>query len=187
MKKLIISAAIAASSIAVAPETAQAKDIRFQIILGNEQDVRNLCRQYRYSKYNIVNGRKCSDFRPKSKSKPKADETVRSIQKLLNELGYNAGTADGLYGRKTGNALTEFYQSIGQKYDGKADAEELAVLIDFSKNGGSQSTAPSQNTSNDNLVKDAVKQQSGTAWGQSEQALTIQTECLFNSPVVMNN
>ena len=57
MKKLIISAAIAASSIAIVPEVAQAQNIRFQIIMGDENAVRRLCRQHRYSPYNIVNGR----------------------------------------------------------------------------------------------------------------------------------
>ena len=55
--------------------------------------------------------------------------------------------------------------------------EELAALNDFSKNGASQSTVHSQNTSNDSFVKDAVKQQSGTAWGQSEQAPDNSNKC----------
>ena len=126
MKKLIISAAIAASSIAIVPEVAQAQNIRFQIIMGDENAVRRLCRQHRYSPYNIVNGRKCSEFKPKPKPKP--DATVREIQSLLNELGYPAGAFDGLYGRKTGNALTEFMKDYGEVYDGKAGDEELAIL-----------------------------------------------------------
>ena len=47
-----------------------------------------------------------------SQPKPKPDATVREIQTLLNELGYPAGTADGLYGRKTGNAPYQFYERL---------------------------------------------------------------------------
>ena len=163
MKKALIPILIAVGSAAIAPAPAHA-------FITEKQ----FCEGVNWSQLFAYGGKNCASLKKKyvkpKRVKKKADETVRSIQKLLNELGYNAGTADGLYGRKTGNALTEFYQSIGQKYDGKADAEELAALIDFSKNGASQSTVHSQNTSNDSFVKDAVKQQSGTAWGQSEQA-----------------
>ena len=84
---------------------------------------KQFCEGVNWSQLFAYGGKNCvlekKYVKPK-RVKKKADETVRSVQKLLNELGYNAGTADGLYGRKTGNALTEFYQSIGQKYDGKA-------------------------------------------------------------------
>lgn len=58
----------------------------------------------------------------------KANPTVKEIQSLLNNLGYPAGTPDGLYGKKTGSALTSFMADYGSSYDGKADGNELAML-----------------------------------------------------------
>ena len=38
-----------------------------------------------------------------------SDEVTAEAQRLLNELGYNAGPVDGLIGSKTQSALEEFY------------------------------------------------------------------------------
>ena len=54
--------------------------------------------------------------------------TVYSAQRMLNQLGYNAGAVDGLYGGKTKRALEEFYADNGGSYDGKLDANEVADL-----------------------------------------------------------
>lgn len=64
----------------------------------------------------------------KSGGRAKADPVVKEIQSLLNQLGFPAGTADGLYGKKTKNALNGFYGEYGGEYDGKADDNELADL-----------------------------------------------------------
>ena len=54
--------------------------------------------------------------------------TVDTAQRLLNQLGYNAGAVDGLYGGKTRRALEAFYAQNGGSYDGKLDANEVADL-----------------------------------------------------------
>lgn len=54
--------------------------------------------------------------------------TVDDAQRMLNQLGYNAGAVDGAYGRKTKSALEKFYSSIGSEYDGILDANEIADL-----------------------------------------------------------
>ena len=54
--------------------------------------------------------------------------TVDTAQRLLNQLGYNAGVIDGLYGGKTRRALEEFYADNGSSFDGKLDANEVADL-----------------------------------------------------------
>lgn len=59
-----------------------------------------------------------------------ATELVFKTQFLLKELGYNVGQIDGIYGKKTATALSEFYSSKIQKFDGKLDANEV---IDLSK------------------------------------------------------
>lgn len=45
--------------------------------------------------------------------RPAADTTVKAIQKRLNELGYDAGVADGLAGRRTRAAILAFQQDSG--------------------------------------------------------------------------
>lgn len=54
--------------------------------------------------------------------------TIDSAQRMLNQLGYNPGAVDGLYGGKTKRALEEFYADNGGSYDGKLDANEVADL-----------------------------------------------------------
>ena len=45
-------------------------------------------------------------------------ETVDDGQRVLNQLGYNAGPVDGAYGLKTKAALEKFYSSIGENFNG---------------------------------------------------------------------
>lgn len=54
--------------------------------------------------------------------------TVDNAQRMLNQLGYNAGAVDGAYGKKTRGALEAFYADNGGSYDGKLDANEVADL-----------------------------------------------------------
>lgn len=53
---------------------------------------------------------------------------VDQSQRMLNQLGYNAGPVDGAYGGKTRGALEKFYADNGSLYDGKLDANEVADL-----------------------------------------------------------
>ena len=50
---------------------------------------------------------------------PAMSDTVSSAQRMLNQLGYNAGAVDGAYGGKTKRALEAFYAKSGGSYDGK--------------------------------------------------------------------
>ena len=54
--------------------------------------------------------------------------TVDTAQRMLNQLGYNAGPVDGAYGGKTRAALERFYAQSGSKFDGNLDANEIADL-----------------------------------------------------------
>ena len=54
--------------------------------------------------------------------------TIDSAQRMLNQLGYNAGPVDGAYGKKTRGALEAFYADNDGSYDGKLDANEVADL-----------------------------------------------------------
>ena len=57
-----------------------------------------------------------------------ASETVKTVQSILNDLGYNAGVADGISGKKTASALNQFYKSYGTTFDGSVDERELEDL-----------------------------------------------------------
>jgi hypothetical protein len=59
---------------------------------------------------------------------PAFPNEVQTVQKLLNDLGYNAGVANGVIGRKTTNALRLFYKENGSNFDGTLDGNELADL-----------------------------------------------------------
>lgn len=61
-------------------------------------------------------------------SRPIRDPTVEAIQKRLNELGYNAGSVDGLMGRGTRAAILAFQARNGIAQDGRASAELLSAL-----------------------------------------------------------
>jgi hypothetical protein len=53
---------------------------------------------------------------------------VLDIQKRLNEKGYNAGPADGIFGRGTRAALKEFQRDIGHEVNGRLDIDTIAAL-----------------------------------------------------------
>ncbi|HHK3924678.1 TPA: peptidoglycan-binding protein [Pseudomonas aeruginosa] len=61
-------------------------------------------------------------------SRPAPDATVQAIQRKLNELGYDAGTADGLIGRGTRSAVIAFQQDRGLAATGVADQALLLQL-----------------------------------------------------------
>lgn len=60
--------------------------------------------------------------------RPAPDATVQAIQRKLNELGYNAGPADGLMGRATRSAIIAFQQDRGMAATGVADQVLLLQL-----------------------------------------------------------
>ena len=61
-------------------------------------------------------------------SSPAHANSVAQSQRMLNQLGYNAGAVDGTYGGKTKRAFEKFCADNGSSYDGKLDANEVADL-----------------------------------------------------------
>ena len=57
-----------------------------------------------------------------------ASENVLATQKKLNELGFNAGAADGIWGNTTKNALIKYLSTKGLKFDGLLDSNEFKLL-----------------------------------------------------------
>src|SRR5690606_25982808 len=54
---------------------------------------------------------------------------VITLQKRLNELGYNAGTADGIFGSRTYNAVVAFQRANGLSADGIVGKNTTAKLF----------------------------------------------------------
>ena len=46
---------------------------------------------------------------------------IKAAQTYLKQMGYNAGTIDGLWGKKTEEALELFLRDQNQKWDGTFD------------------------------------------------------------------
>ena len=74
-----------------------------------------------------------------SRSAP--DATVQAIQRKLNELGYNAGTADGLMGMGTRSAILAFQRDNGLVADGNPTSA-LLQLITVSSEAERQDAQP---------------------------------------------
>ena len=55
---------------------------------------------------------------------------VRQAQTMLNQLGYKAGSVDGIAGKNTNRAMQDFMTSVGRTFDGSIDSEEVALLSD---------------------------------------------------------
>ena len=71
-------------------------------------------------------------------------EEVRQIQTKLNEMGYDTGGIDGVYGTKTKNAVIAFQQSQGLSADGIAGPKTLDALgIGATGSGGGGSYSES--------------------------------------------
>ena len=57
-----------------------------------------------------------------------SDDVTTKAQRLLSELGYDAGPVDGVMGNKTRNALFEAFKSIGKLWDQELDEYDLTIL-----------------------------------------------------------
>tara|TARA_R110001592_G_scaffold280946_3_gene548360 strand:+ start:21682 stop:23139 length:1458 start_codon:yes stop_codon:yes gene_type:complete len=121
---------------------------------------------------------------PSSKpSRPTPDATVLAIQRRLNELGYNAGTPDGLFGNKTRAAIQAFQRDNGIAADGVPDA---ALFQQLQKSGGSivdkstarQTTTTSKIQSKGGLPKNAKLASWGSDWVCDRGYYKSGNECL---------
>ncbi|MBQ3269992.1 MAG: peptidoglycan-binding protein [Clostridia bacterium] len=55
-------------------------------------------------------------------------ETVKAVQQALNDAGYNCGTPDGVAGRKTAAAVSQYQEDNGLEVTGEIDDALLAAL-----------------------------------------------------------
>jgi len=57
------------------------------------------------------------------------NDEVKSIQSILNNLGYDAGPADGIMGSKTREAIKLYQQDHDLPVTGQLDSESKKILI----------------------------------------------------------
>lgn len=91
----------------------------------------------------------------------KIDGVVKGIQGNLNKLGYSAGSADGVYGNNTKNAVKKFQKAVGLTTDGIAGANTLKALnakIEELNKKATTNTSSSSSTSSVPPVDIFVKQ-----------------------------
>lgn len=55
-------------------------------------------------------------------------DDVRTVQQRLNQLGFDCGQVDGIYGPDTAAAVADFQVNVGIEPDGKAGADTMAIL-----------------------------------------------------------
>ncbi|SMD19903.1 peptidoglycan-binding protein [Rhizobium sp. RU36D] len=60
-------------------------------------------------------------------------KAVQNIQAILNRNGYDAGTADGVMGKKTVTAIKAFQTSVGQEPTGRVTDELVKALLERNK------------------------------------------------------
>ena len=65
-------------------------------------------------------------------------DNVKKLQETLNTLGYDCGTADGIFGAKTETAVRSFQQANGLAEDGIAGKNTMALL--YNKEGKEEGT-----------------------------------------------
>lgn len=110
-------------------------------------------------------------------TRPAPDQTVRAVQQRLNELGYNAGPADGLMGRGTRAAIIAFQQDRGLAATGAADQALLLQLQQApprSKTPGVEPLAPTPSQSPS--PSPAVQPQRTTPGGKPDLSVANHTE-----------
>lgn len=56
-------------------------------------------------------------------------EQVKTLQRLLNALGFNAGKADGIFGEQTKKAVTTFQKNGGLDVDGVCGKDTWGALL----------------------------------------------------------
>ncbi len=70
----------------------------------------------------------------KPKAKPLVvSPKVRNTQTALNTLGYDAGVPDGVYGRKTAQAVERYQDTLGETVTGALTDEQRSLLLRSAK------------------------------------------------------
>ena len=57
-----------------------------------------------------------------------AKPNILDAQVMLMQLGFDPGKPDGLWGKNTANALAEFFERQGKKFEGKLDDNAINLI-----------------------------------------------------------
>ncbi|MFY9287979.1 MAG: peptidoglycan-binding domain-containing protein [Alphaproteobacteria bacterium] len=87
---------------------------------------------HKHQTHNTSHSHKASKHK-KHNVKSRGDGQLRTAQAHLNNLGYNAGKTDGLYGPKTKSAITKFQRSHKLKVTGKLDSKTYHAILEADK------------------------------------------------------
>ncbi len=110
-------------------------------------------------------------------SRPAPDATVQAVQRKLNELGYSAGTPDGLVGRGTRSAIVAFQQDRGLAATGVADQALLLQLQRAPSRSAATETTPSTSSSPSSVAPTPVPQpQQSLASGKPDLSMISSSE-----------
>src|SRR5690606_17297969 len=71
---------------------------------------------------------------------------VVALQKRLNELGYNCGKADGIFGANTESAVKKFQKAKGLSVDGIVGQKTIAALNNKNQTSNDKGTSPKPST-----------------------------------------
>lgn len=107
-----------------------------------------------------------------SLQKGSSGDDVLALQQRLNELGYDAGTADGVFGNKTVDAVSKFELMNGRLPIGLADSQVQDLL--FSEEAkAANSTKPAALVSPfTEYINQRLIQHIPTVWGGAELGIT---------------
>lgn len=89
-------------------------------------------------------------------------EAVMALQEMLNKLGYNAGTADGIFGANTEAAVKRFQSAEGLDADGIAGEKTQVLLAARSAMPSDLPVDPSQSVSEPDPDKYPTEETSGS-------------------------
>lgn len=81
-------------------------------------------------------------------------EKITDIQNRLNELGYSAGTVDGIFGNGTQEAVKAFQKNANLETTGAVDYKTYDMLFDEEVNNTSMETDNSEEASSDVAAND---------------------------------
>ena len=101
-------------------------------------------------------------------------DTVKKVQQALNDAGYNCGTPDGVAGKKTAAAITQYQTDKGLEATGTIDDALLQAM----------GLAEGQPDSEGPLESEA---QAKPAEGEAEQGLEAAQELNLSDPQVLAN
>lgn len=106
---------------------------------GQLQEARSQADRFRPT--SLSQGDASNSWGPPTGSLPSGRALVAEVQSGLSRLGYDPGSADGLMGRRTVSAISDFQRQVGLHADGKATRSVL-LAIRKAESEGLRASAP---------------------------------------------